>query len=251
MRGGLRPALRELDFERAALALLGGVLGALALRGTTNLWVTQPTWVLCATAGLIVLLAVCPEPKPEEECHSEECCPNTVGHAHTHPDAAGPAAVAVVIILAAIITPPALRPAQVTDATRWAATVREPTAWPDLPEGVPALNLMEFVARSAAPADSRLAGREAQLRGTLERHSGELRLRRVVIFCCAADARSYTVALDDPSGRAQGFADGDPLLLTVGFIPGSGTEETGWIPTATVRDAAYDADQAAYERNRR
>ena len=67
------------------------------------------------------------------------------------------------------------------------------------------------------------------------RHDVELRLARLVISCCAADARPMTVRL---VGSGLDYPPDTWLQVRGQLQPGSATAETRYVPALTVSDAA-------------
>ena len=158
-----------------------------------------------------------------------------------------PWALALIVAVVAVVSPAALLPGQVDVANRSAAVGSgAPSSWPDLPVRTTELGLREVVARSATPADGRLRGRQVIIRGQVERAGQSIRLGRVTVTCCAADARAYFVELTDSTGKLASVSDGAWVVATVVLIPGSGTEEREFVPRVgvveahEVKDAGYD-----------
>jgi uncharacterized repeat protein (TIGR03943 family) len=107
--------------------------------------------------------------------------------------------------------------------------------------------MSDFVAR--AISDRSLDGREVTLTGFVVRHGEEVRLTRLVISCCAADARPMTVRLVGGGPGSGVDHPPDTWLRVRGRIqPGSATPQTRYVPAFTVSSAAVrPAPEDPYE----
>lgn len=112
---------------------------------------------------------------------------------------------------------------------------------------VVAAGVAAVVARSTAPADSRMSGREVVVEGQLATgDTGRREIARIAVNCCAADARKYRVELSDAMGRLDGHEDGSWIRATVLLMPGTGTEARGFVPSVGVIDVG-EVDDPGYE----
>ena len=187
--------------------------------------------------GLLVLAVVTLySPQPSCDCAEQ----------NTHQWA--PWALALIVVVVAGLKPQALNPTQVSVANH-AVTVKNATSGlPPLPDGTPTISLREAVARSVAPADERLLGRQVQLSGQVVTVENSRYLSRVSIICCAADARAYRVELVDPLGFATDFPDDSWVTITATLQPGTATVEREWIPLVIV-GAAAETTSDGYEQS--
>lgn len=220
------------------LALLGCALIRAVITGDYQAWVAQsPILVAGGGVGLLVLAVVTLySPQPSCDCAEQ----------NTHQWA--PWALALIVVVVAGLKPQALNPTQVSVANH-AVTVKNATSGlPPLPDGTPTISLREAVARSVAPADERLLGRQVQLSGQVVTVENSRYLSRVSIICCAADARAYRVELVDPLGFATDFPDDSWVTITATLQPGTATVEREWIPLVIV-GAAAETTSDGYEQS--
>lgn len=124
----------------------------------------------------------------------------------------------------------------------------DPSSWPPLdPTTIPQLRIREVIARSGVPEDLRLRGQKFMVKGQVSTRDDMRVLSRVVIICCAADARMYQVRLHDPKGILARVSDGMWVMVAAEFMPGTGTERNQWVPSIAVTGAEIIGD-AGYER---
>ena len=112
---------------------------------------------------------------------------------------------------------------------------------------IPQLRIREVIARSGVPEDLRLRGQKFMVKGQVSTRDDMRVLSRVVIICCAADARMYQVRLHDPKGILARVSDGMWVMVAAEFMPGTGTERNQWVPSIAVTGAEIIGD-AGYER---
>lgn len=230
------------------LIIFGAALIRSAITGDSAAWVSQaPVVVAAAGAAVATVGAV---PLIRGRLHRSGCqCDQ-----HCHADHSGgtrwaPWALALIVLVVAGITPPSMMPMQVTDATASAAASGGAETWPDVPAGRHEMGLREVVARSTAPADERMTGREVLLTGQLTvDEQDRLIISRIAINCCAADARSYRVEILDSLNRlgSSEASEGDWITATVKLMPGSGTEARNWMPQVGLMDI-NPVDDPGYE----
>ena len=146
-----------------------------------------------------------------------------------------------VIIVGA--SPAALQPAQVETANRVVVATNNGGTMPPLPPGdTPELEIPDIIGRLMAPADDRIRGKKVQVTGQLSVENGVSLLSRVVIICCAADARAYQIELSDPRHKLRNIPAGTWVHATVTLLPGTGTEQRNWVPIVVVEAAEPTAD---------
>ncbi|MFI6683940.1 TIGR03943 family putative permease subunit [Streptomyces sp. NPDC050485] len=117
------------------------------------------------------------------------------GHGHTH-SAAGPKTawlLGVPAVMLLLFAPPAL--GSYTVARDGSGAVAKRTAFAPLPTRSPlALSLTDFTSRAVWDEKGSLKGRTVRLTGFVTPHNGTAwQLSRVVVSCCAADARVLKV----------------------------------------------------------
>ncbi len=155
----------------------------------------------------------------------------------------------VLPVLAILLVPPAALGADAVDRTvgnpGGNGVVEAAPRFPPLPPGpAPELTMSDFVARAISERSGRLDGREVAVTGFVARHDNEVRLARLLISCCAADARPMTVRLD---GGGLDYPP-DTWLQVRGLQPGSATAETRYVPALTVSSAeVVPAPEDPYE----
>lgn len=124
------------------------------------------------------------------------------------------------------VAPPALDVSSVSDRVVAAGPVQR-TAFPPLPDGeAPEVPLLDVVQRAARDSTGSLDDREITVTGIrVQNPDGSVDLARILIICCAADARSIRIHLD---------RDVEGEWLRVRGTVGESSPETGNIPTMTV-----------------
>jgi uncharacterized repeat protein (TIGR03943 family) len=124
------------------------------------------------------------------------------------------------------VAPPALDVSSVSDRVVAAGPVQR-TAFPPLPDGeAPEVSLLDVVQRAARDSTGSLDDREITVTGIrVANPDGSVDLARILIICCAADARSIRIHLD---------RDVEGEWLRVRGTVGESSPETGNIPTMTV-----------------
>lgn len=139
-------------------------------------------------------------------------------------------------LLILVAAPPALGAAAST-----VGTIGEPVAVTDdrvsapLAPGVPQLTLLDVIRRAANDPNETLNGRTISTTGVVLRPHGsnKIYLSRVLIICCAADARTLRIELAGAAGSE--LEDGQWATVTGRVVPGSAAADTTWTPTMDVR----------------
>ena len=128
------------------------------------------------------------------------------------------------------VAPPALGVSSVSERVVTAGPL-ERTAFPPLPGGAsPEVPMLDVVQRAARDNTGSLKDREITVTGfVVENSDGSVDLARILIVCCAADARSIRIHLDTGSNAR---AEGD--WLRVRGTGGQSSPETGNVPTMSV-----------------
>ncbi len=213
------------------LFALGLGLVRVALQGVYRNWVAMPGWLVGLVGLAFLVLAVITLSSSSEAVESPRMTPW---------------ALAVMVAVIAVITPSAVSPQQVTIANRSAAVASgAPSSWPPLENTTPELPLNEVVARSATPADQRIQGHRVVVKGTIDREENSLRLGRVTITCCAADARAYFIEVNDPTGQLSHVEEGTWIEAVVQLMPGTGRKKRDYVPRVGLVEA-HEIEDAGY-----
>ncbi|MEZ0094933.1 TIGR03943 family protein [Streptacidiphilus sp. EB129] len=176
---------------------------------------------LLVIAGVVLVLlglsALLPHRRPRREHRPDP------GHTHTHGGARphrGPRSawlLAVPALLLLLAAPPALGSFIV--ARDGSGTIARQVDFPRLPpHGTLSLSLSEFAARAVwDPAES-LRSRTVRLTGFVTPGgAGSWRLSRIIVSCCAADARAVAVTVHGPAAPP----DNTWVVVTGSWDPGS------------------------------
>jgi uncharacterized repeat protein (TIGR03943 family) len=220
------------------VGLLGGALLKISYTGDYLRYVRpgQHHWLL-ATGATMVALALIPLLRDAVLGTAP-----TSGPAHQHHERRCRWLLLVPTIY--LVAPPALGADAVAQRPTANPVGETPRVVPPLPTGgVPALPLSELVIRMLwDPAP--LIGRELLLTGFVVHRGEATELARMVITCCAADARPITVRLVGPAAvPASGW-----LRVRVTVLPGSATPANGYRPSVRVLEAtAIPAPVPQYE----
>lgn len=211
------------EVQNVLLLLLGGALLQIALNGDYVRYVKpslQPYLVI--SASFMVVLAVAAIVRDVRR--------GGPGHDHadgSHAHSSRPYWMLLVpAALILFVAPPALGVSSVSDRVVTADSL-EKTAFPPLPDGdAPEVPILDVVQRAARDNTGSLDDREITVTGfVVPNDDGSTDLARVLVICCAADARSIRIHLDRP-------IDGEWLRVRGTVAPSS--PETGNIPTMTV-----------------
>jgi uncharacterized repeat protein (TIGR03943 family) len=185
------------------LLLFGAALIRLAA-GDALLRYVRPVarpWVLIAGIGVVGLALwslVAGWRHGDDASATEGTDPPTPTDAHGHSAVSRAAWLVLAPVVAIlVVSPPALG---AFSAARQPATVAKPNdiAFPPLPAGDPVPDkLIDFAARSLWDSGRTLTGRTISLTGfVLGPASGGFTIARLVITCCAADARPIDIGID-------------------------------------------------------
>ncbi|MET8623800.1 TIGR03943 family protein [Kitasatospora sp. NPDC004669] len=170
---------------------------------------------LIATGAILVLLALVAavrelrQPGEPDEHHE--------GHAHAGPSTAWLLAFPAVMLL--LFAPPAL--GSYTVARDGSGAIAKRTGFPPLPAGNPvALSLGDFSSRAVWDGTQSLKDRTVRLTGFVApADAGSWRLSRIIVSCCAADARVLKVEIHGvPAPAADSW-----VTVTGTWRPGTGT----------------------------
>jgi uncharacterized repeat protein (TIGR03943 family) len=167
------------------------------------------------------------------------------GHSHREPVVAWLLVLPVFALL--LVAPPALGSYA---ANRSGTALQETSDFPPLPAGDPVkVGLIDYATRAVYDEGKSLAGRRVQLTGfVMVGHDGAPYLARMMLSCCAADARPVKIGLDGqvPTGLAA-----DTWLEVVGTYSPRSTKDDlndGVIPYIEVAEyRRIDAPTNQYE----
>ena len=156
------------------------------------------------------------------------------GHAHAEPRVAWLLVLPVFALL--LVAPPALGSYA---ANRAGTALQETSDFAPLAAGDPvAVSLIDYATRAVYDEGRSLAGRRVQIRGfVMVGDDGAPYLARMILSCCAADARPVKIGLDGavPAGLAA-----DSWLEVVGRYTARSTKDSvndGVIPFLDVEEA--------------
>jgi len=156
------------------------------------------------------------------------------GHAHAEPRVAWLLVLPVFALL--LVAPPALGSYA---ANRAGTALQETSDFAPLAAGDPvAVSLIDYATRAVYDEGRSLAGRRVQIRGfVMVGDDGAPYLARMILSCCAADARPVKIGLDGavPTGLAA-----DSWLEVVGRYTARSTKDSvndGVIPFLDVEEA--------------
>lgn len=246
------------DTQNVLLVLLGGALIKISATDLYLRYVKPGNKWYLLTAGAVILLfgavslvrdawlarrpAGAPGAGSPDDGHGHE------GSGHGHREPHSPWLLLLPVLAIFLVAPPALgadsvqRASAGNSVTDAAGTTGD---FPPLPSaGAPELRLSDFVARAVWDRSGSLAGRDVTLTGFVVHRDGAAELARLVITCCAADARPMVVRLTG----APDLPSGSWLRLRARLLPGSATAADGYTPSVQVLDAEPIAEPAeAYE----
>ncbi|MGH3516252.1 MAG: TIGR03943 family putative permease subunit [Haloechinothrix sp.] len=230
------------ETQNILLILLGGALLKLALTGEYVRYVKpvhQP-WVIgggaiMLTLGLLAIWRDLLQGARETAGHTD----GSAGEPHAHSSRSS-WMLLVPVLTVLLVAPPALGSDAVQRSqargSQGQSSGRQDAAFPPLPAGeaVP-LTVSEFAARAGWDDTGALDGRIVSLSGFVVHRGERVYLARMVIGCCAADASPVTVLLGGkPAAESARLADDQWIEVTGTLVPGSSSEQTGYVPELTV-----------------
>jgi uncharacterized repeat protein (TIGR03943 family) len=194
---------------------------------------------LVATAVLLIALAMCAivrdiqahGPRRQDDDHEDHH--DEAGHAHR------PAVVWLLVLpiaLMAFVVPPALGARAVEPTVTEVSRKVLYRPFPPLPAGrAPELPLQEVVSRADLDSTNALDGLLITVTGFTLKESDGIDLGRVVIICCAADARLARVHLRGPAAAKAAVHAEETWLSVEGTVVPEPPDEYGTlVPTLTV-----------------
>jgi uncharacterized repeat protein (TIGR03943 family) len=236
------------------LVLLGGAMVKIVATDIYLRYVkpSHKWWLLAAGAVILALAAISivrdmraahvgapVEHGHDEHGHAEH------GHAeHGHREPRSPWLLILPVLAILLVAPPALGADSVNRSVGGNTVASASTAaeFDPLPAGeAPEIGLTDFVARAVWDRTDTLIGRDVTLTGFVVHRGASVELARMVITCCAADARPMTVRLTGLEGY---FPSDSWLRVRARLLPGSATVADGHTPSARVVDAEVVAAPA-------
>jgi uncharacterized repeat protein (TIGR03943 family) len=205
------------DAQAVLLLLVGGTLLKISLTGTYVRYVKPGQLPLLVAAGIALVAVAAVTLYAEIRARStvddhevddghEHGSGRDVGHGHGH----GQSMVGWLLVLPALalllFAPPAVGAFQ-ANRNGTALSAQSNSDFPPLPAGDPVtISLLDYAGRAVFDHGHSLSGRTVQLSGfIIPGASGHMYLARMVVTCCAADARPVKVGLtgDVPLGLKQ------------------------------------------------
>jgi uncharacterized repeat protein (TIGR03943 family) len=243
------------DTQNVLLVLLGGALIKISATELYLRYVRPASKWYLLTAGVVILMLAATSllrdawlarggrPVPAHHGHGHD---HQHGHGHGHGhehdhEPHSPWLLLLPVLAIFLVAPPALGADSVqrTAAGNSVTAAAGPSSgeFAPLPAGAaPELRLSDFVTRAVWDRAGSLAGRDVTLTGFVVHRGGSAELARLVITCCAADARPMVVRLSD-GGAAPDLPSGSWLRLRARLLPGSATVADGYTPSVQVLDA--------------
>ncbi|MFI8567128.1 TIGR03943 family putative permease subunit [Rhodococcus sp. NPDC078407] len=228
------------EVQNLLLLLVGGAMVKISADGSFVRYVKPSLYPFLLAAGvLIVALAVASIVADIRRGGPD------AGDGHGH-DARPYWLLLVPVAVILFIAPPALGVSSVGDRSVTSAADRQQTAFPPLPsEPVPEVPLLDVVQRAVRDSERSLDGREISVTGfavatanggspRVDGTTDGLDLARILIICCAADARSIRIHLDAGSATLDDIADGTWLRISGTVDATTATADTRFTPTMTV-----------------
>jgi uncharacterized repeat protein (TIGR03943 family) len=187
------------EVQGVLLLLVGGALLKIAIAGTYLRYVKPSAQPLLIAAGavLVVVAAVSLWPTLRgRDFHDDHEHGGASGHGHSHERSWIGALLLAPTLALLVISPPALGSFQ---ASRSGTALAPPadSDFPPLPSGDPVrLSVLDYATRAVYDKGNSLSGRHVRLSGfIIKSANGTPYLARMVITCCAADARPVKVGL--------------------------------------------------------
>jgi uncharacterized repeat protein (TIGR03943 family) len=231
------------ETENALLLLVGVSTGVVAVTGAYTRYVKASVLPWLAMAALLLitlaLTAILRDVRrgPDDHDHS--------GHRHR----SGIMWLLVVPVVALIfVVPPALGPRAVGTTAVAVSTDALRRPFPPLPpERAPAISLRDVLTRAAEDSAGTLDGRLITVTGFTLNDVGRTDLARVVITCCAADARLARIRLGGPAAaQAAGHPDNTWLTVEGKVVPAQGNSGTSTPTLEASRVTAIDPPSIPY-----
>lgn len=211
------------ETENAVLLLVGISVGLITVTGTYTRYV-KPSLLpwLAASAALLIVLALTAIVRDIKRGSADD-------HDHDHTHRPGIAWLLVVpIALLGIVIPPAITPQAAGPSVVEVSTEVLRRPFPPLPaEHAPTLSMFDVLVRVAQDSANTLDGRLITVNGFTFKREGRTELARVVISCCAADARLASLRLSGPAARQIAAYPENTWLSVEGKVPPGQADPSG------------------------
>jgi uncharacterized repeat protein (TIGR03943 family) len=213
------------DAQAVILLLVGGGMLRLAWTGDYLDYVKPYAFWLIVPAGiLLVAVAAITGVQAWHDKHADD----DDGHGHGDPKVAWLLLAPVVGML--LVAPDALGSYEAERTGTVVGAEEGRSNYPELPDDVDPvpLTLLDYAARAIFDEGRTLEGHRIQLRGFILYDGDEPQLARMVVSCCAADARPVKIGFDwaSTSGGAAGDLEPDQWVEVVGeYSPRQGRDE--------------------------
>jgi len=220
------------EAENTVLLLVGISIAMITVSGTFTRYVKPGLlpWLVVSAVVLVALALVAIV--ADIRRGGTQTGDGTGHHGPAHSHRAGIVWLLVVPILVLIfVTPPALRPSAASPSVESVSNDVLNKAYPPLPAGgAPEVSLPEVLMRSAHDTSGALTHRLITVTGFVLNEAQGVDLGRVVIICCAADARLARIHLGGPAAaRAAGLPDNTWLRVEGEVAPAE--PKSGTTPT--------------------
>lgn len=231
------------ETENALLLLIGLSTAVIALTGSYIRYVKPSLLPWLAGAALLLialaLVTIVRDGRRGAAAHHD-------GHSHS---SAVAWLLVVPVALLGFIVPPAITPQAAGPSVVEVSTdvLRRP--YPPLPdERAPVLSLPEVLTRLKYDSANTLDGRLVTVTGFVMKENGSTSLARVVMLCCAADARLERMRLSGPAAKQIAAYAENTWVTVEGKIPAGQSDSSGrTIPTMDVfRESRIDPPENPY-----
>ena len=210
------------DAQAVVLLLLGGGLIRLAVTGDYLNYVKPYAFWLVLPAGIMLVAVAAVTAWYSWKGRGE-------GHDEAHPDSHDRPKVAWLLLLPVVgmllVAPDALGSYEAERTGTAVGAEENRSSYPELPDDVDPvpLTLLDYAARAIFDDGNTLEGHRIQLRGFILYNGDEPQLARMVVSCCAADARPVKIGFD---GDVPGELEPDQWVEVVGvYSPQQGRDE--------------------------
>ncbi|GAB3298411.1 TIGR03943 family putative permease subunit [Parasphingorhabdus pacifica] len=232
------------ETQNVLLVLLGGALLKLALTGAYLRYVKPSLLPWLVVAGVVMVLLAAFAIAHDIRRAGRDA--NAIGDAAGEPECAGhehgsrsPWMLLLPVFAVFLVAPPALGSDSVRRAGDVVSTPERSGSgamFEELPQdGIPLLSVSEFVTRAVWGDDGVIEERPVRLQGFVvppETPGAPVRLARMRISCCAADASPVRVDLAGRAAARIAELPADTWIEAVGTLrAGTATEANGQVPT--------------------
>lgn len=226
------------------MLLLGGGLLRLAFTGDyldyvkpSALWLIVPAGFVLVTVAAVTVRGVWRE-RPDSGPGGHDAVHGDEGHGHGEPKVAWLLLAPVVGML--LVAPGALGSYDAENSGTAVGSEASRSSYPELPDEDPVpLALLDYAARAVFDEGRTLEGRRVRLSGFILYGDGEAQLARMVVSCCAADARPVKIGLD--GDVPPGLESEQWVEIVGGYSPRRGRDEINGelIPHIAVESVAH------------